>query len=168
VTHKTLQPDLAPASPAFSCVIRKAHFDDLRVMARLVGELFAVETEYAADFESQYGALKLLFQERHSDLFVAKHRNGIIGMATLQRVVSTAEGGYAGLVEDVVVSAEYRGMGVGSLLIEAVAALASERGYLRLQLAADTANTPALAFYEARGFRPTRMNLYYRNLPLGQ
>jgi ribosomal protein S18 acetylase RimI-like enzyme len=141
--------------------IRKAQFDDLRVMARLIGELFAIESDFKSDFDKQYTGLKLLFRENNTDILVAKYRNTAIGMVTVQRVISSAEGGYAGLIEDVIVREEYRGMGVGSRLIERVVSLARERGYLRLQLAADKANHRALEFYTRHGFHKTHMNLYH-------
>lgn len=145
------------ADPSFT--VRKAQLDDLRVMARLIGELFAIESDFGIDFDKQYAGLKLLFKERNADILVAKYRNTAIGMVTVQRVISSAEGGYAGLIEDVIVREEYRGMGVGSRLIERVVSLAKERGYLRLQLAADERNTGALEFYGRHGFRRTHMNL---------
>ena len=154
------------AQPEFS--IRKAQLDDLRVMARLIGELFAIESDFKIDFKKQYAGLKLLFENGDADILVAKYKNMAIGMVTMQRVVSSAEGGYAGLIEDVVVSEAYRGMGVGHSLLEAVSGVARERGYVRLQLGADTDNAPALEFYRKHGFEKSNLNLYYlRNIKNG-
>lgn len=144
-----------------SFTVRKAQFDDLRVMARLIGDLFAIESDFKSDFDKQYAGLKLLFRDPNADILVAKYRNTAIGMVTVQRVISSAEGGYAGLIEDVIVREEYRSMGVGSRLIEHVVDLARVRGCLRLQLAADKANIRALEFYDRHGFRRTNMHLYH-------
>lgn len=141
--------------------IRKAQLDDLRILVKLLGELFAIESDFKADFDTQYRGLKLLFDTPHCDILVAKYKNSAIGMVTVQRVISSAEGGYAGLIEDVVVNERYRGRGVGHSLIEAVITLAKEKGYVRLQLGADVGNLPALSFYQKRGFRQTSLNLYH-------
>jgi ribosomal protein S18 acetylase RimI-like enzyme len=50
---------------------------------------------------------------------------------------------------------------VGSSLIGHVVDLARERGYLRLQLAADERNDRALEFYDRHGFGRTHMDLYH-------
>jgi ribosomal protein S18 acetylase RimI-like enzyme len=152
-------PDDLTSVPAFS--IRKAQFDDLRVMAPLIGELFAIETDFMFDRKKQYAGLKLLFEDPHVDILVAKYKNTPIGMVTMQRVVSSAEGGYAGLIEDVIVSENYRGRGVGRSLLQQLIALASKKKYARLQLAADRANSSALDFYKALGFRTTRLNVHH-------
>ena len=141
--------------------IRKALLDDLRVMALMIGDLFAIESDFQIDYEKQFAGLKLLMEQEHSDILVAKYKNTAIGMVTMQRVISSAEGGYAGLVEDVIVKEEYRGMGIGSKLIEDIVTLAKTKGYVRLQLAADKANQPALDFYTKHGFRKTNMNNYH-------
>ena len=78
-------------------------------------------------------------------------------MCTGQLVVSTAEGGPALLVEDVVVDANHRGRGVGRALLAALADWARGRGVRRLQLLADGTNGPALAFYDRLGWRATAL-----------
>lgn len=44
----------------------------------------------------------------------------IVGMATIQTLISTAEGGRVGLVEDVVVDESFRGKGIGKLLLAGI------------------------------------------------
>ena len=158
-----MTPDTAPApAEASEFTVRRAQLDDLRVMARLIGELFAIESDFRADSDKQYAGLKLLYEQHDAEILVAKHKNTAIGMVTMQRVVSSAEGGYAGLIEDVVVREGWRGQGIGSRLIGEAAALAKRHGYLRLQLGADAANAPALSFYEKLGFCRSNLNLWYR------
>ena len=76
-------------------------------------------------------------------------------MCTGQLVISTAEGGPAVLVEDMVVDPAHRRRGVGRSLMTAMARWAAEQGATRLQLLADKNNPPALAFYERVGWQPT-------------
>jgi ribosomal protein S18 acetylase RimI-like enzyme len=130
-------------------------------MARLISELFAIESDFTVDIKKQHAGLKLLFEQPDADILVAKYKNAVIGMVTMQRVVSSAEGGYAGLVEDVVISENYRSMGVGRTLITELITLASQKKYARLQLAADRANSRALDFYKSLGFCTTNLNIHH-------
>jgi len=66
-------------------------------------------------------------QSGHTLLLVAESGGTIVGMATCQTLISTAEGGRVGLVEDVVVAGEFRGQGIGSLLLEHLTNWAKEQ-----------------------------------------
>jgi GNAT superfamily N-acetyltransferase len=72
-------------------------------------------------------------------------------------VISTAEGGPVGWVEDVVVAPAYRGKGVGKRLLMTLESWAVAEGLKRLQLIADRDNEAAKEFYTHLGWRPTRM-----------
>lgn len=145
--------------------IRKAQFDDLRVMAHLISQLFIIESDFSVDYEKQYNGLKLLFNESHATILMAKHKNNAIGMITMQRQISTSEGSYVGVIEDLIVDEGFRKMGIGTLLIESIMEIAHEYGFSRIQLAADKENTKALNFYHKRGFSKTNLNIYRFNDP---
>lgn len=54
-------------------------------------------------------------------------------------------------IEDLFVEPELRGLGIGKSLLERVAAIAVEKGCLRLQWAVLDWNSPAIEFYSAMG-----------------
>ncbi|MGD0548510.1 MAG: GNAT family N-acetyltransferase, partial [Terracidiphilus sp.] len=54
-------------------------------------------------------------------------------------------------LEDLFVEPELRGRGIGKLLLQRVAAIATERGCARLEWAVLDWNTPAIEFYKAMG-----------------
>ncbi len=56
------------------------------------------------------------------------------------------------LLEDLFVREDARGSGLGRALVEAVVALARERGCRRVELDANDGNAPAIALYESLGF----------------
>jgi GNAT superfamily N-acetyltransferase len=58
-------------------------------------------------------------------------------MTTVQMLISISEGGCVGLVEDVIVDREFRGRGIGTLLLEHIAEWGKSRNLKRLQLLAD-------------------------------
>jgi GNAT superfamily N-acetyltransferase len=54
-------------------------------------------------------------------------------------------------LEDLFVLPEFRGLGIGKALLRRIAAIAVEKGCLRLQWEVLDWNTPAIEFYEAMG-----------------
>ncbi|MEY2669237.1 MAG: hypothetical protein RJA59_1875, partial [Pseudomonadota bacterium] len=70
---------------------------------------------------------------------------------------STAEGAASVWVEDMVVAAASRRLGVGRRLLRAVEEWGATRGATRLQLLADRENRSALAFYASLGWTGTQL-----------
>jgi GNAT superfamily N-acetyltransferase len=144
--------------------IRQAVEADLQSMQELLTQLFAIEQDFHPDAQRQSRGLRLMLEEPKAVLFVAELAGRVVGMATLQILISTAQGGPVGLVEDVVVGESFRGRGIGRLLLEHLEAWAWGRGLSRLQLLADIANRPALAFYGRQGWSDTCL-VALRKLP---
>lgn len=128
-------------------------------MCDLLADLFTLEPDFEPDREKQARGLGVLIAgpSVSSVVLVAVTKRMVVGMATVQTLISTAEGGRVGLVEDVIVDAEFRGSGVGTQLLEQIAAWGHEKGIKRLQLLADRDNRPALEFYSSRRWFPTRL-----------
>lgn len=139
--------------------IRPAREADVPELCSLLSELFAIESDFAVDRTVQRRGLTALLSagEPHAVILVAEQRGEVIGMASCQRLISTAEGGPVGLVEDVVVRADRRGLGIGAALLDEMEQWAARFGLKRLQLLADADNPRALDFYQRRGWAPTRL-----------
>jgi GNAT superfamily N-acetyltransferase len=73
-------------------------------------------------------------------------------MVNLLITISTAEGGFVLLLEDVVVHRDHRGQGYGSKLLEHVIAFARQKKFLRITLLTDRDNEDSKRFYLNRGF----------------
>jgi GNAT superfamily N-acetyltransferase len=139
-------------------VVRPAVRADLEALVRLLGVLFSIEADFHPDPGRQRrGLARLLEDPARCLVLVAEEAGAVVGMVTVQLVVSTAEGGDAGLLEDLVVDEAHRGTGVGRRLVEAAEAWARARGATRLQLLADVANAPALGFYARVGWTRTQL-----------
>jgi len=142
--------------------IRRAGKPDIDAMTSLLQELFSIETDFVINIGKQKAGLMLLFADTDKGMvFVAADDQELAGMVTAQLVVSTAAGGHAALLEDMVVREKLRGRGIGAALLEAVQAWAAEKNAKRLQLLADERNEPALAFYKKLGFTGSRMRGFY-------
>lgn len=139
--------------------IRTATLADLEALVALLQDLFSLEADFTPDPGRQRRGLRTLIEGGGENrcILVAETAGEIVAMASVQVLISTAEGGPVGLVEDVVVRAEHRGQGVGRRLMAEISAWAEARGLTRLQLLADRHNTPALAFYERLGWQATQL-----------
>jgi GNAT superfamily N-acetyltransferase len=155
-----------------ACTLREARTADLDALVELLGLLFTLEADFAADARRQRdGLLQMLAGAKNRLVLVATIPGDgaglVVGMATAQVVISTAEGGPALLVEDVVVRPESRGQGIGRALLARIEAWGLRLGATRLQLLADRGNAPSHAFYRACGFTPTNLVCLRRTLPQG-
>jgi GNAT superfamily N-acetyltransferase len=82
---------------------------------------------------------------------IAEHDGRPAGFALYFFNYSTWLGRPGIYLEDIFVEPEFRGLGIGKLLLERVAAIAVEKGCLRLQWEVLDWNTPAIEFYRAMG-----------------
>lgn len=139
--------------------IDRARFDEIPALSKLLGELFTIERDFAADPARQSEGLRLLIaRERDAAVFIARDSNGrVLGMVTAQLVISTAEGAPSAWIEDVVVEAASRRRGLGRALLAAVLDWARDAGATRAQLLIDTDNREAEAFYAKLGWQPTQL-----------
>ena len=137
--------------------LRSAVAADMDSLLDLLAALFTIEQDFTPDREKQRRGLERLLDAPDAHVVVAEEAGRVVGMATLQVVISTAEGGPAGLIEDVVVSESQRGRGIGRALMDDLIAWAGERGLTRLQLLADRDNQSALDFYRKQGWTLTRL-----------
>ncbi len=138
---------------------------DLPALADLLHELFTLESDFKPEREKQLRGLQLILDAPAiGQLFVLRVDGQIAGMANALITVSTAQGTRVLLLEDVIVSAKFRGAGLGRLLVEHVCAWARAEGMTRVTLLADQDNAPALDFYERIGFEKSAMVVRRRML----
>lgn len=137
--------------------IRQANSDDIAHLTALLRILFSFEKDFTFNEAKQRRGLQHMIDNEHGCIFVAEHAGNIIGMCTGQLTVSTAEGGPALLVEDVVVAEEWRSHGVGRRLMDELTRWAYKSGATRMQLLADKSNTGALGFYADTGWKSTQL-----------
>ena len=139
--------------------LRPAKPTDIPELVALLKELFLIEADFDFDPEKQACGLNLLLDSEKDCILVAERLedNRVLGMCTIQTLISTAEGGPVGLLEDLVVAADFRHQGIGATLLAGAVNWAECRGLMRLQLLADKNNLPALSFYEKQGWESTQL-----------
>lgn len=139
--------------------IRTAKPDDVTQLVALLKALFAIEADFDFDQDKQTLGLQLLLKSDRACILVAESSGDkkLCGMCSIQILISTAEGGAVGLLEDLIVAADVRNRGIGAKLLAEGCVWAERQGLKRLQLLADKNNSPALGFYEKQGWQSTQL-----------
>ena len=148
--------------PALKIAYGEARKRDLPQLVALLGVLFKQEAEFTPAPAKQRRALALLLRR----IYVARRGARLLGMVSVQRVISTAEGGAAGLLEDLVVRPGSRGAGVGAALLAFAIERSRAEGLLRLTLLTDGDNRRARALYRRAGFVASPMRPMRLAIPL--
>jgi GNAT superfamily N-acetyltransferase len=138
-------------------LIRRARPDDAAIVVELVRELAAYEREPMSSVKLT--AADLLRDgfgpDPRFELLIAELGTEAVGFALFFTSYSSWEGRPGLHVEDLFVREAARGHGLGRRLLAAIARLALERGYPRLDLAVLDWN-PARRFYESIGLQERR------------
>lgn len=131
--------------------IRKGRIEDMPRILELIQEL--------ASFEKQPDAVQVTVSDLERDGFgpnplfqilVAELDGEIPGIALFYNRFSTWKGKTIHL-EDLIVSEQYRGSGIGMKLYQAVMAEAKKQNVRRVEWNVLDWNTPAISFYEKTG-----------------
>lgn len=137
--------------------IRPAAREDLHSLVEMLEDLFSIEEDFTADPARQLRGLELMLENGRGRILIADADGTPVGMCSGQLTVSTAEGGPAVLIEDVIVREGWRGQGIGARLMDGINAWARRNKARRLQLLADVGNAPALDFYAHLGWERTQL-----------
>src|SRR5258708_4602042 len=111
-------------------VIEPATEADLDELSEMLGGLFAQESDFRPDKEKQLRGLRLIFEQpSRGRVFVLRRDGAIVGMINLLFTISTAEGGFVILLEDLVIHKEHQGHGYGSKLLQHAIDFAKRRNF---------------------------------------
>lgn len=145
-------------APMSEVVIEPATFEDLDELSLLLGELFSEESDFCPDKEKQLRGLRLIFEQpNRGRVFVLRQDRTIVGMINLLFTISTAEGGFVMLLEDLMVHTKYQGQGYGNKLLEHAIDFAKKKNFLRITLLTDRPENVAQAFFRKHGFIDSSM-----------
>jgi ribosomal protein S18 acetylase RimI-like enzyme len=139
--------------------IRPAKLDDVPQLVTFLKALFAIEADFEFDQHKQSQGLKLLLKSGTACILVAESSDDgtLCGMCSIQILISTAEGGPVGLLEDLIINEGFRNQGMGAKLLAEAVEWSERQGLTRLQLLADKHNLPALSFYQKQGWHATQL-----------
>ena len=139
-------------------VIEPASLEDLPQLTDLLVDLFTQEQDFIPNRIKQMRGLRLLLEEpNRGRIFVLRQNGQILAMTNLLFTISTAEGGFVIVLEDVVVHRDHRGHGFGDRLLRHAIDYAKEKGFLRITLLTDGENEEAQRFFKEHGFYVSKM-----------
>lgn len=144
--------------------ICKAGVDDIDSLIPLLKQLFTIEKDFDFVKEKHEEGLKLLLKRTESIVVVAKFEGEVVAMVTMQTIISTAVGAKTGLIEDFIVTDDYRDMGIGTYLFEYLKDYARKHHIKRVQLVCDNDNTSAKEFYLKKSFKKSNLSAWYNHL----
>src|SRR5207302_11379131 len=134
-------------------VIEPATDADMDELSEMLVELFAQESDFRPDKEKQLRGLRLIFEQpSRGRVFVLRRDGVIVGMINLLFTISTAEGGFVILLEDLVVHDSFRGHGYGAQLLEYAINFAKQKKFLRITLLTDRPELRSQNFFKRHGF----------------
>ena len=139
-------------------VIEPATEADLDELSEMLGGLFAQEGDFRPDKERQLRGLRLIFEQpSRGRVFVLRRSGAIVGMINLLFTISTAEGGFVILLEDLVIHKAFQGKGYGSKLLQHAIDFAKQKNFLRITLLTDRPENVAQEFFRHHGFVESSM-----------
>lgn len=139
-------------------VIEPATFEDLDELSSLLGELFSEESDFRPDKQKQLRGLRLIFEQpNRGRVFVLRQDRTIVGMINLLFTISTAEGGFVMVLEDLVVHKTFQGKGYGSRLLEYAIDFAKQKNFLRITLLTDRPELRSQSLFKRYGFYESSM-----------
>ncbi|HEY2568013.1 MAG TPA: GNAT family N-acetyltransferase [Candidatus Udaeobacter sp.] len=139
-------------------VIEPATEADLDELSEMLGDLFTQEGDFRPDKERQLRGLRLIFEQpSRGRVFVLRRNGAIVGMINLLFTISTAEGGFVMLLEDLVIHKQCQGKGYGRKLLQHAIDFAKQKNFLRITLLTDRPENVAQEFFRHHGFVESSM-----------
>jgi len=139
-------------------IIEQATIEDLPRLTDFLTELFSFEEDFVPDRPKQMRGLRLILEDpSRGRIFVLRHDGDIVGMINLLFTISTAEGGFVLLLEDLVIHRDYRHQGFGDQLLQYVFDYATQKGFLRITLLTDRGIEESKLFFKKHGFIESSM-----------
>ena len=139
-------------------VIEPATEADLDELSEMLGDLFSQEGDFRPDKDKQLCGLRLIFEQpSRGRVFVLRRDGVIVGMINLLFTISTAEGGFVVLLEDLVIQKEFQGHGYGAMLLGHATEFARQKNFLRITLLTDRPENMAQEFFRRHGFHESSM-----------
>lgn len=151
--------------PVEELTIQPATIEDLSDLADLLADLFTQELDFTPNRAKQVRGLRLIIESpNRGRIFVARLHGRIVGMVNLLITISTAEGGFVLILEDLIVAKPFRNCGIGKQLLQHAIEFARTKRFMRITLLTDEVRDNAIGFYQKHGFYrsqmvPLRLNL---------
>ncbi|MEW5759140.1 MAG: GNAT family N-acetyltransferase [Candidatus Thermoplasmatota archaeon] len=134
--------------------IREAANEDLEGIIELLKELLGAMKD-TEDLEHKQLAenCQALFADRSHYLLVAEHQGKVVGFINFSTRRTCLHSAQSALIDELVVSANYRKQGLGRRLLLAAIEKCKQLGCCEIEVSTETQNTTARKFYSQLGFK---------------
>ncbi len=144
-------------------MIRPATPADVPTIAKLIRDLAEYEKLLHRVVLKESDLRQHLFGEpKYAEVLLAEDAGAVVGFALFFPNYSTFRAKPGIYLEDLFVIPEARGKGYGKALLRALAKLAVERDWCRVEWSVLNWNTPSIDFYQALGAKPMDEWTVYR------
>lgn len=138
--------------PSMALTVQGATPRDVDELLPMIAELWRIE-KIPFDADRVRALLHVLFDDaRAGTVWIARSERAIVGYMILTFGFSVEHGGRDALIDELYVSPDQRGSGLGTHLLDVAFAACIEAGITRLHLEVDHTNPRAAALYERLGF----------------
>jgi ribosomal protein S18 acetylase RimI-like enzyme len=145
--------------------IRLARSDDLQFVASLMGEFYA-ESGYRLDLGLASSALARLIEDPSiGRLWLILQPDAPVGYIAVTFGFSLEFYGRDAFIDDLFIQPSFRGVGLGTRVLDAVEPECRALGVRALHLEVERANQAGQALYRRRGFRDNDRQLLSKRLP---
>ena len=145
-----------PDSPFAHFILRAACSGDAQALSALLQQLAPDE----AHPDAKLLALRLNKSAVNQVVLVAERDGKLLGTCTLNLIEHLAHNfARSAILEDVVVDADARGLGIGQALIDKAVERARAWGCYKLALSSNQSREAAHRFYQGLGFKPHGISL---------
>jgi GNAT superfamily N-acetyltransferase len=147
------QPIISPATPKQFSAIAKLFEAQLR------------EHTIDSSVDAIIATLRLVDQHpEYGCVITATVDDLVVGVAYASTILSLEHGGWSGWLEELYVLPAWRSQGIGSRLLDAVTAIAHDRGWAALDLEVDDDHQRVISLYASRDFQPVPRTRFVRHL----
>jgi GNAT superfamily N-acetyltransferase len=143
-------------------LIRPAEEKDAPLIFDFVKSLAVYEHLLDQVSATEESLRRFIFEEKKAEVLICEYEGRAAGFALFFHTFSTFLGKPGIYIEDIFVKPEFRGKGLGKLLLSSIAKIAVERDCGRLEWACLDWNEPSIAFYKSQGARPLSEWTTYR------
>jgi ribosomal protein S18 acetylase RimI-like enzyme len=132
--------------------IEKAAPENVSQIIALIREFAAYENllDFCEVTEERLN-IALFGETRVAEAIVVFHENSAIGYAIFYPNFASFRGQRGLYLEDIYIKQEFRGLGLGEMMLKYIAGIGRERGFERIDFQVLEWNTPAVKFYEKLG-----------------
>lgn len=135
-------------------LIREAKKSDLPGIEQLAAELVeAMDDTAGIGLSLVHKNCRDLLSDAHSYLLVAEIKGVIVGFIHLATRRTVLHRGLSGFIDELVITRDYRGQGIGKQLISSAIEKCRQLGCCEVEVSAEKTNSKARGFYKRCGFK---------------